>query len=177
MPTVLPARVSRVAVSSISIFARPKSRTFTWPVVVSIRFDGFEIAVHDPGGVSSGERIGHLCDQASDLGHRQWSAGKASGERFALVMRHRDERLAGEVADLVDRSDVRVIERAGRARLPQQAGSGVGMAGGLRREELERDPALEVRVFGQIHRPHPAGADVAEDPVVGDGGADHLDTY
>ena len=133
--------------------------------------------MHDPGGVSSGERIGDLCDEASDLGHRQWSAGKASGQRFALVMRHRDERLAGEVADLVDRRDVRVIERAGRARLPQQAGRGVRMAGGLGRQELERYPALEVRILGEIHRPHPAGADVADDPVVGDGGADHLDTY
>jgi hypothetical protein len=129
--------------------------------------------VHDPGGVSSGERIGDLCEEASDLGHRQWSAGKASGQRFALVMRHRDERLAGEVADLVDRSDVRVIERAGRARLSQQAGSGVGMAGGLRREELERDPAVEVRIFGQINSTHAARADVAEDPVVRDGSADH----
>ena len=137
----------------------------------------FQIAVHDPGGVSGGERIGHLCDEAGDLGHRQRTAGEASRERLALVVRHRDERLAGEVADLVDRRDVRVIERAGGARLPQQAGRGVRMAGGLRRQELERDPALEVRILGEIHRPHPAGADVAEDPVVGDGGADHLDTY
>ena len=105
----------------------------------------FEIAVHDAGGVCGGERIGDLCDDASDLGHRQRSAGEASRQRLALVMRHRDERLAGVFADLVDRRDVRMIERAGRARLPQQAGRRVWIAGRSRRQELERDPSLEVR--------------------------------
>ena len=87
----------------------------------------FQIAVDDAGGVGGVERVGHLRDEAGDLGHRQRTAGKASGEGFALVVRHRDERLAGVVADLVDRGDVRVIERAGGARLPQQAGRGVRM--------------------------------------------------
>ena len=83
-----------------------------------------EIAVDDAGGVCGVERVGHLRDDAGDLGHRQRPAGEASRQRFALVVRHRDERLAGVVADLVDRRDVGMIERAGGARLPQQAGSG-----------------------------------------------------
>jgi hypothetical protein len=126
------------------------------------------------GGIQG---IGDLGDQPGDVDHRLRTAAKASGERLAVVIRHRDERLAGVIADFVDRGDVRVIERAGRTGLPQQAGSGVRMTGGVGRQELERDPAVEVRILGQIDRAHPAGADVAKDPVVGDGGADHLDTY
>ena len=84
----------------------------------------FQIAVDDACGVRGVERVGHLRDDAGDLGDWQRTAGEASREGFALVVRHRDERLAGVVADLVDRRDVRVIERAGGARLPQQAGRG-----------------------------------------------------
>jgi hypothetical protein len=29
-----------------------------------------------------------------------------------------------------------------------------------RRQEFERNPPLQVRIFGQIHRAHAAGADV-----------------
>ena len=86
-----------------------------------------QIPVNDAGGVCGVERIGHLRDHAGDLGHRQRAAGEASRERFALVVRHRDERLAGVVADLVDRGDVGMIECAGGARLPQQAGRGFRM--------------------------------------------------
>ena len=83
----------------------------------------------DAGGVCGVERVGHLRDDAGDLGHRQLPAGKASCEGFSLVVRHRDERLARVVADLVDRRDVGMIECAGGARLTQQAGSGVRMTG------------------------------------------------
>ena len=166
MPTVLPARVSCVAVSPALDLREAEVEDFHLARRRQHQVRRFQIAVDDAGRVSGVERVGHLRDQAGDLGHRQRTAGEASGERFSLVVRHRDERLAGVVADLVDRRDVRMIERAGRAGLPQQSGGGVRMAGGFRREELERDPALEVRILGQIHRPHPAGADVAEDPVV-----------
>ena len=79
----------------------------------------------------------------------------------------------GVVADLVDRGDVWMIERAGGARLPQQAGRGFGIADRVRRQELERDASFQIRILGQIHRAHPACADVADDPVMGDAGADH----
>ncbi len=132
--------------------------------------------MHDPGGVGRGERIGHLRDDAGDLDHRHLTAGEASLERFSVVVRHRDERLTGVVADLVDRRDVWVIERAGGTRLAQQAGRAVPASGRFRLQKLECYPPVEVRILSQIHRAHPAGADAADDPVMGDGGADHCVT-
>ena len=173
MPTVVPApRELRRRLAHLDL-REPEVEDFHLARRRQHQVRGFQIAVDDAGGVRGGERVGYLCDEAGDLGHRQRPAGEASGERLALVVRHRDERLAVVVADFVDRGDVRVIERAGGARLPQQAGGGVRMADGVRGQELQRNPALEVRVLGKIDRTHPAGADVAEDPVVGDGGADH----
>ena len=83
----------------------------------------------DAGGVGRVERVGQLREDAGDLADRHLAVGEARRQGFALVVRHRDERLAGVVADLVDRRDVGMIERAGRARLPQQAGRGIGMHG------------------------------------------------
>ena len=132
--------------------------------------------MHDPGGVGRCERIGHLCDDAGDLDHRHLTAREASLERFSVVVRHRDERLTGVVADLVDRRDVWMIERAGGTRLPEQPGRAFPASGRFRLEKLECHAPVEVRVLSQIHRAHPAGADAADDPVMGDGGADHCVT-
>ena len=85
--------------------------------------------MHDPGGVGRRERIGHLGDDAGDLDHRQLTAGEARLERFSLVVRHRDERLTGVVANLVDRRDVWMIERAGGTRLPEQPGRAFSTSG------------------------------------------------
>ena len=88
-----------------------------------------------PAACAAVERVGHLRDDAGDLDHRQLTAGEASLERFSLIVRHRDERPAVVVADLVDRRDVRMIECAGGARLPQQAGRGFRIAGRFRLAE------------------------------------------
>ena len=132
--------------------------------------------MHDPGGVRRCERIGHLRDDAGDLDHRQLPAGEASLERFSVVVRHRDERLTGVVANLVDRRDVWMIERAGGTRLAEQPGRAVATSGRFPLQKLERHAPVEVGVLSQIHRAHPAGADAADDPVMGDGGADHCVT-
>ena len=66
------------------------------------------------------ERVGDLRHQPRGLRDRQRPARETCGERLAFVIRHRDERLVIRLADLVDRADVRVIERAGGARLAHQ---------------------------------------------------------
>jgi hypothetical protein len=133
----------------------------------------FEIAVDDARAVRRVERVSHLREDAGDLADRHSTVGQAQRQGFALVVRHRDKRLASVVANLVHGRDVGVIERAGGARLPQQAGGGIGIMDRSRRQEFKRDPPLQVRILGQIHRAHTAGADVADDPVVRDGRADH----
>ena len=128
----------------------------------------------DAGGVGRIERVGQLRHDAGDLGHRQRPAGEASSQGFALVVRHRDERLAGMRTDLVDRGDVRVIQRAGGARLSQQAGRSVRVADVFGGKEFERDAAVQASILSQINRPHSPGADLADDPVMGDLGSHHV---
>ena len=62
-------------------------------------------------------------------------------ERLAVEQLHGDELRALELVHLVDRADVRVIERRGGARLAQEAFSGLLVADAIGRQELERHEA------------------------------------
>jgi hypothetical protein len=74
--------------------------------------------------------------------------------RGVIVWNQTRKRIAG---DNIDSSHARRL--TGGARLPQQAGCRVGTAGRSRLQELERHPALEVRILPQVHRAHPAGSE------------------
>ncbi len=77
------------------------------------------------------------------------------------------------LADVVDRADVRMIQRRGRARLALEALDGDRVCQQPRREELDGDLPAEPRVFGAVDDTHAAFADLVNDPVVRDSLADH----
>jgi hypothetical protein len=58
-----------------------------------------------------------------------------------------------------------MIERGGGARFTHQPLAAVGRVRIRALHHLERDLAMETRVFGQPHHPHAAGAKLAEDLV------------
>ena len=51
---------------------------------------------------------------------------------------------------------------------------GGGIAGSVGGQELQRHLAAEARVLGPVDDPHASAAEEIEDPVMGDGGPDHL---
>ena len=143
-----------------------------WPVVVSMQVRRLEIAVDDARGVRGGQRIGDLGDEPRRLCVRQGSSREPRRQRLALVVRYGDERLAVRVADFVDRPDVRVIERARRARFAQEPCRRFGGARpGI--EELERDPALQLRVLREVDGAHSARPEVTLDAVMRHHASDH----
>ena len=68
-------------------------------------------------------------------------------------------------ADVVERADVRMVERRDRPRLALEALADCGFGGELRRQHLDRDVAIEPRVAGAIHLAHAAGAEQRDDLV------------
>ena len=121
-------------------------------MVVSIKFEGFKSAMDDARRVGRVEGVSGLSQNAGDLADGHAPASEPSGQRFAVIVRHRDERLASMVTDPVHGRDVGMIERTGGARLPKQAGRGVTSIEGSGGQELQGDTTLEVRVFGQVTR-------------------------
>ena len=131
---------------------------------------GFQIAMDDAVAVRVGERIGNLNRVAQDLVQGQCAASDPLGQRFALEILHDDELDAVLLTDVIQGTDVRMIDLGDGARL---AGKALGPGGRARagRQHLERHGAIEARIAGAIHLPHSAGAKRAGDFISAQTGA------
>ena len=101
--------------------ARPKSRILTRPSRRDEQVLGLDVAVHDAFVVRRRQPGHDLQRDVERLLHRQGTGVEARAKRLPLEQ-FRDD--VGDVtlhADVVHRQDVRMIERADRARLPFEA--------------------------------------------------------
>src|SRR5262249_38850968 len=89
-------------------------------------------------------------------------------ERLARDQLHGDE--AALFPDLVDRADVRVIERGCVAGLAQQARAGRGVAHDICGEDVERHLALQVLVERAVHLAHAARTETVDHGEVSEAG-------
>ena len=76
------------------------------------------------------------------------------GEIASLDELHRDEQLAFGLAEIVDRDDVGVLNRAGRARFAEKTLLHVARLAEARAQQLQRDVAPQHRVVGFPHDAH-----------------------
>ncbi len=119
------------------------------------------VAVDDRHLVREAEAVAQLVEHLQLAGHwRLLLAADDLGERLAVDVLHRDERLSVLFADVEDRDDVGV----------SQAGDGSGFASeALAKllhvfpEQLDRNLALEDRVPREIQRAHAALSDAVDD--------------
>ena len=132
-----------------------------------------DVAVDDAVGVGGVQRVRNLSREVQHQTKRERPAVHVLLERLALEQLHGDELRALELVDLVDRADVRVIERRGGARLAQKPIGGLLIADAIGRQKLERHEARELDVLGLVDDAHAARADGLEHPVVRDGLANH----
>jgi hypothetical protein len=83
------------------------------------------------------------------------AASKALLQRFALQQLHDQIRVAvTDIADVVDRADVRVLKDGDRARFTLKAVARLLRVHETRRKHLDRDIALEACVAGAVHLAH-----------------------
>lgn len=80
---------------------------------------------------------------------------------------HHDKHLILEGANLVHRDDVRMGEPRHRLRLADQPQPGCG-AGAEIAHDLDRDPAIEIRIVRLEHDAHAAGPELAHDAKMTD---------
>jgi hypothetical protein len=132
-----------------------------------------DIAVDKPApvrGVETGRGLSHDrdCPRGSE-----WAV---AAEEFAQIRpldpAHRDVKHAVCFVGVVDRDDVRVIERGGQLRFAQEALAEALIVGKLRREQLERDLPVQAQMLCEIDAGHATPAEQPLDPVAGDHRAD-----
>jgi len=144
---------------------------------------GLEVAMHDAGRVGLGDPLGGLGEVAEQRPEIRLLVVDSLVEGVARDQLHRDvvDRFGGRfgvsarpagpdlvVADLVDGDDVRVVQGGGRPGLGDEAAHPLLVADQLRRQDLERDAPLELLVLRDVDLAHAAGAERADDAVMGD---------
>ena len=133
-----------------------------------------DVAMNDVGVVRCRHRARHLHRDVERLVDRHRPAGDPLLQRLPFVVRHRQEHAAiWRLVDLVDRADIRMVERGGRLRLGDEPVAGVAILRRLDRQELQRNGASQPDVLGAVDDAHAAGTEALDDPIVRNGLADH----
>ena len=156
-------RFARPAPTSSAVsFARPKSRTFTAPSLPTITLAGFRSRWTMPLRVRGGQRVGHGNRDAQHLAEPHPLSRDQRVEALAAHVLHDDEVDAVGRLDLVDRDDVRMVQRRGRfGFLDKPLAAGL-VRHPVVREDLDGDLAAEPRIARAIDLAHPARADERE---------------
>ncbi len=173
MPTRIPGSVPTAGVCGPARGSRAgqaaKSRSLDDAVHAGHQILRLDVAVDHPRGVGCGQGAGRLPDQPRQLGHRRTILDELH-ERLSLDQLHAEERPAVAIPAVIDRADVRMIQRRGRERLAAKAFQPGRVLGTLLGQELERDLAVEAKLPGRVHDSHSAAAEQRAHLVAGNGG-------
>jgi hypothetical protein len=93
--------------------------------------------------------------------------------RLAFQELHCDEVLAADFVDVVNRADIRMVQSRSCTGLPLETLQSLAVFGEFFWKELQGYVAAELQVFGLIHHPHPASAQLPQDFVMRERLADH----
>ncbi len=132
-----------------------------------------DVAMDDARSVRGVERVGNLDPKLDQLFERHRPVADPVFQRLAFEKLHRDEPLPAVLADLVNRADVRMVQRRRGARLAHEAVGRGAIAGQLIGQELQRDVTAKQKVLGAIDDAHSAAAEHLENAIVRDSLADH----
>ncbi len=168
MPTVVPVAVRNAPVCIWFVaLAMPKSAIFTRPSAVTIRFSGLRSRWTMPcssawaSPASRPSSTPQIC--ASVMCPTYGRSEPRSMYSIAMYGR------AVVLEVVVHGDDVRVAQRAGDARLAQEALRERRVRRMERAELLQRDEAVEVGLAREVDDGHAAAADVPEDLVTANG--------
>ncbi len=129
---------------------------------------GLDVAVNDSRVVSGVEGVGAVDADFEEEFDFQRVRGDEVLERSAVEKFHGDEGAAVVFADVVDGTDVGMVQRGGGTRFTLESFERLRIVGEIVGEKFESDEAAEARVFGFIDNTHSATAEFIDDAVVRD---------
>jgi hypothetical protein len=129
--------------------------------------------VNDSLGVRGIERVGNFDREVEDAGGLHGPAPDQGSEVLAFETLHGNEGFAMFLADVINRADIRVIQRGCRLGFAAEPAEGLSIIGEVRREKLQGDEAVQARVLRFVHDTHASTAELLDDAVMRDGPTDH----
>jgi len=126
---------------------------------------GFEVPVDDPGAMGGLQRGSELGAQDERPVERQRAAGKSIAQCLALQILLHHEVHAVFMPNVVNRCDMRMVQRRCRTCLLLEPSQAFRIAGVVLGQHLDRHLPTQARVLRQPHLPHAARAELLEDFV------------
>ena len=136
---------------------------------------GFQVAVRDPVLVRGSDGVGEgdcYIENAIEGPSAGWDE---LGERLPAHELHRDKPHAATIFDRVDCDDIGVIDGGDGLRFALKALAELGIGGLERRQCLEGHLTAEPGVFSEIDFAHASASKEADDTILAECCADHLD--
>src|ERR1700733_32937 len=132
---------------------------------------GLDVAVYDSLRVGRVQPIGDLNAYIQELRHFDGFSTNAVLERPTLEQLHGDKWAAFELANIVNRADVGMIERRCSAAFAAESFDGLPVLGNVVWKEFQSNNATEARVLSLVDYAHSSAAQFFQDAVVRDGAA------
>jgi len=133
----------------------------------------FDVAMNDSLGVRGIERVGDFDGKIEDAPGFHGPAADHVLDVLAFQAFHGNESLAIFLADVIDRTDIRVIQSGGGLGFAPEPAQGLSILGELPGEEFQGHEAIQARVLRFVNDTHASTAEFFDDAVVRDGPADH----
>ena len=133
-----------------------------------------DIAMNDAPRVRLSQRLGHLFGNGNGLAQIGAAIFEPRRQGFALNVLKDDKAVVAFLADIVNRTYVRVVESRRGSCLAKEALPREFVGSDLGGKELDCDFAAELTVFRQINYAHAAPAKLLEDAIVRNGLANHV---
>jgi hypothetical protein len=122
--------------------------------------------MHDPSLVRCHQSARHTDGDVESLVEGQRPGGEDLPQRPPLDELLSDVMSPLLLVDLVDGDDIGVIQCRGRARLLPEPVQPLPVGGRILRQDLQRHPAVQPQILGEMNLTHPSGSDSPQDPVV-----------
>src|SRR5262249_21924840 len=128
-----------------------------------------DVTMNNPLRVCRVESVGNLCAQFEHRLYVEWLSKYSGSERLSLKQLHGDERLTFVLAEVINRTNVGMIERGGSSCLTLKALQSLGIFGQRFREELQSYTPPQTQILSFINHTHPAATKFADYAVMRDG--------
>ena len=123
----------------------------------------------DALGVRRIESVGYLDSHVEQTIQIQRFPESQFPKRLAFQVLHRDEWARFVLANLVDRANIRMVQRRRGPCFPPETLECQRIAGDVIGKKLQRNKAAKLGVFGLVNHTHSATAQLTDDTVVRNG--------
>ena len=149
-------------------FSEPEIENFDVALMCDLDVRRLQVAMDDPFAMRLADRFRNLFREVQELEKLQRSASDTLGERWAFGEFQDQVPLIVDAQQIVNGSDVGVIQAREKLGLALKAAERRAIGGEISRQNLDGDFALEVGIFRTVNTSHAPAAEQIQDFVWAD---------